>query len=85
MIQLKKMEEVIMLAYGIKVYLVNGDWGYISNNGYGGFDLTKNDSEILCFATLEEVKEFYYNNVKYGSCNGVAVDTSKTAYVRVQY
>ena len=29
-----------MLAYGIKVYLVNGDWGYISNNGYGGFDLT---------------------------------------------
>ena len=34
---------------------------------------------------LEEVKEFYYNNVKYGSCNGVAVDTSKTAYVRVQY
>ena len=28
-----------MLAYGIKVYLVNGDWGYISNNGLGGFDL----------------------------------------------
>lgn len=74
-----------MLAYGIKVYLVNGDWGYIANNGCGGFDLTKDDSAILCFATLSEVKEFYYNTVRGGSCNGVAVDTSRTAYVRVQY
>ena len=74
-----------MLAYGIKVYLVDGDWGYICSDGYGGFELTKDDSRILCFKTLDEVKEFYYENVKYGSSNGVAVDTSRTAYVRVQY
>ena len=74
-----------MLAYGIKVYLVNGDWGYISNNGRGGYDLTKDEGSILCFATLDEVREFYYSTVKGGSCNGVAVDTSRTAYVRVNY
>lgn len=74
-----------MLAYGIKVYLVNGDWGYIAIDGCGGFDLTKDDSQILCFATLDELKEFYYSKVKYGSCRGVAVDPSKTAYVRVNY
>lgn len=74
-----------MLAYGIKVYLMDGDWGYICGNGEGGFELTKDDSRILCFRTLEETKEFYFNTVKYGSSNGVAVDTSKTAYVRVQY
>ena len=74
-----------MLAYALKVYLVNGDWGYIAIDGCGGFDLTKDDSQVLCFKTLEEVKDFYYQNVKYGNCRGVAVDTSKTSYVRVQY
>lgn len=74
-----------MLAYGIKVYLVNGDWGYVCNNGRGGYSLSKDDSQILCFATYEEVKEFYYSEVKGANCNGVAVDTSKTAYVRVNY
>ena len=74
-----------MLAYGIKVYLVNGDWGYICNNGRGGYDLTKDGSQILCFATESEVRDFYRQNVRNGSCNGVAVDTSRTAYVRVNY
>ena len=46
-----------MLAYGIKVYLVNGDWGYVCNNGRGGYSLSKDDSQILCFATYEEVKD----------------------------
>ena len=74
-----------MLAYGIKVYLVDGDWGYICNNGRGGFDLTKDDSQILCFATLDEVREFYRTVVRDGSSNGVAVDRERTAYVRVNY
>ena len=74
-----------MLAYGLKVYLVNGDWGYLANNGYGGFELTKDDSQILCFETLKEAKDFYNENAKYGNCNGIAVDASKTAYVRDQY
>lgn len=74
-----------MLAYGIKVYLVNGDWGYICNNGRGGYDLTKDDGQILCFATLDEVREFYRTVVRDGSCNGVAVDRERTAYVRVNY
>lgn len=74
-----------MLAYAIKVYLVNGDWGYIANDNCGGFELTKNESEVLCFPTLDETKDFYYQYVRNGNCRGVAVDTSKTAYVRVQY
>ena len=74
-----------MLAYALKVYLVNGDWGYVAGDDCGGFVLTQNESNVLCFATLDEVKEFYYNNVKYGNCKGVPVDTSRTSYVRVQY
>lgn len=74
-----------MLAYGIKVYLVDGDWGYICNNGCGGYELSKDEGRILCFRTREEVDEFYYSNVKYGSSNGVKVDTSRTAIVRVNY
>lgn len=74
-----------MLAYGIKVYLVNGDWGYICLDGRGGYELTKDEGSILCFRTVEEVEEFYYQNVRNGSSNGVPVDTSRTAYVRVNY
>lgn len=74
-----------MLAYGLKVYLVNGDWGYIAIDGYGGFELTKDGSQILCFATIGEAKDFYYEKVKYGNCHGVAVDPNKTAYVKVNY
>jgi len=74
-----------MLAYGLKVYLVNGDWGYISIDGCGGLELTKDDSRILCFETIKEVKDFYYEKVKYGNCHGVAVDSSRTSYVRVNY
>ena len=74
-----------MLAYALKVYLVDGYWGYIALDGNGGFKLTKEESSVLCFATLDEAKEFYYKKVKYGDCNGVAVDTSKTSVVRVQY
>lgn len=74
-----------MLAYGLKVYLVNGEWGYIRLDGQGGFELTKDESTILCFRTVEEVKEFYYEKVRNGSSNGVPVDTSRTAYVRVNY
>ena len=74
-----------MLAYAIKVYLVDGDWGYICNNDFGELMLTKDSSKVLCFATLDELKEFYNEHVKYGNSHGVAVDTSKTSFVRVQY
>ena len=73
-----------MLAYGIKVYLVNGDWGYISGDGCGGYELTKYEGSILCFRTKDEATDFYYQNVKYGTSNGVAVDTSRTCLVQVQ-
>lgn len=74
-----------MLAYALKVYLVNGDWGYIAGNGLGGFELTKHEGSVLCFKTLDEVMDFYEQNVKYGSSEGVAVDTSRTCAVRVNY
>ena len=74
-----------MLAYAIKVYLVDGYWGYVRLDGNGGFELTKDESTILCFATLDEVREFYQSTVRGASCNGVPVDTTRTAYVRVNY
>ena len=74
-----------MLAYGIKVYLVDGDWGYICIDGRGGYELAKEESSILCFKTKSEAKDFYYENVKYGNSRGVAVDTSRTAIVEVWY
>lgn len=74
-----------MLAYALKVYLVDGTWGYIRLDGCGGFELTKEESTILCFKTLDEVRKFYEEKVKYGNCNGVPVDTSRTSAVRVNY
>ena len=74
-----------MLVYGIKVYLENGYWGYVCNNGRGGFDITKDEGSILCFQTLEEARDFYYRNVRNCHVNGVPVDRTRTACVRVRY
>ena len=74
-----------MLAYVIKVYLVDGYWGYYSNDDLGGFQLTKTVSNALCFTSISEAKAYYNEHIKYGDCNGVAVDTSKTSLVSVNY
>lgn len=74
-----------MRAYALKVYLVDGDWGYIRLDGCGGFELTREESTVLCFKTMDELMDFYEQNVKYGDSNGVAVDTSRTCAVQVEY
>ncbi len=74
-----------MVAYALKVYLMNGDWGYISSNLSGGFQLSKEISQALCFPSKSELMDFYKENVKYGDSNGVPVDTSRTCAVTVNY
>ena len=74
-----------MLVYGIKVYLVNGYWGYVCNNGRGGFSITRDEGSILCFQTLDEAREFYYQYVRNATVDGVAVDRNRTACVNVRY
>ena len=73
-----------MIAYTIKVYLTNGEWGYCRPNDFGGFNLTDDVSSTVYFDTVAEAKDYYYRYIKgHKDQYGVAVDGSRCAIIQV--
>lgn len=75
-----------MIAYTIKVYLTNGDWGYICPIGNGNWILTDDVNDTIYFDTYNEAREYYYNRVKgcRDNYSGAVVDGQRTCIIQVQ-
>ena len=64
--------------YVIKLYLVNGDWGYAC---YGG--MSKDINSSMFFDTYDEARNWYEKNDRYALYGGIRVDHSNSKIVSV--
>lgn len=79
-------EEITMIAYTIKVYLTDGDWGYVCPVGNGRWLLTYDVNDTVYFDTYNEARDYYYKKIKGSRANdtGAYVDSEKTCIIKVQ-
>ena len=78
-----------MLAYVIRVYLVDGSWFYARNEGYGQVQviLTKDVNCAICFQTQREAWDYFNRYIKdtHDTATGIKVNNSRCALVEVEY
>lgn len=65
------------IEYAIKVYLSNGDWGYIqfTFDGSNSYNVTKNISDSTRFDSASEAMDYYRRRIRGGvNDRGVSIE-----------